>query len=154
MTSANAALAAKPAAQPAWKRLLLSEYLVLVLTVLYFLGMWTVVPEIATSDTLLDILSAMMPLLVVAIGQTFVLIVAGIDLSAPSIIAMASVVGASVMTGDAGYANGTGLEIPAGILAFIAYDEFAFSGPEIRQRTRSASSRSTAPVRQWRHPSS
>lgn len=120
MTSANAALAAKPAAQPAWKRLLLSEYLVLVLTVLYFLGMWTVVPEIATSDTLLDILSAMMPLLVVAIGQTFVLIVAGIDLSAPSIIAMASVVGASVMTGDAGYANGTGLEIPAGILAFIA----------------------------------
>ena len=46
-----------------------------------------------------------MPLLVVAIGQTFVLIVAGIDLSAPSIIAMASVVGASVMTGDGGYAR-------------------------------------------------
>ncbi len=120
MTSVNAAAAAKPSAQPAWKRLLLSEYLVLVLTVLYFLGIWTVVPEIATSDTLLDILSAMMPLLVVAIGQTFVLIVAGIDLSAPSIIAMASVVGASVMTGDAGYANGTGFEIVAGILAFIA----------------------------------
>lgn len=121
MTSANAAVAAKqPSAQPAWKRLLLSEYLVLVLTVLYFAGMWMVVPEIAATDTLLDILSAMMPLLVVAIGQTFVLIVAGIDLSAPSIIAMASVVGASVMTGDAGYASGTGLEIPAGILAFIA----------------------------------
>ena len=40
--------------------------------------------------------------------------------SRPSIIAMASVVGASVMTGDAGYANGTGFEILAGILAFIA----------------------------------
>jgi ribose/xylose/arabinose/galactoside ABC-type transport system permease subunit len=120
MTSADTAIAAKPRAEPAWKRLLLSEYLVLVLTIVYFLAMWTIVPEISSSDTLLDILSAMMPLLVVAIGQTFVLIVAGIDLSAPSIIAMASVVGASVMTGDAGYASGTGLEIVAGILAFIA----------------------------------
>ena len=43
-----------------------------------------VVPEIVARDTLLDILAAMMPLLVVAIGQTFVLIVAGIDLSAPA----------------------------------------------------------------------
>ena len=43
-----------------------------------------------------------MPLLVVAIGQTFVLIIAGIDLSAPSILAMASVVGAAVVTQDAG----------------------------------------------------
>jgi len=120
MTSAGSTIASRPRAQSAWKRLLLSEYLVLVLTVIYFAVMWLIVPEIATSDTLLDILSAMMPLLVVAIGQTFVLIAAGIDLSAPSIIAMASVVGASVMTGDNGYANGTGLEIPAGILAFIA----------------------------------
>ncbi len=120
MTSADATISSKPRAQAGWKRLLLSEYLVLVLTVFYFAVMWTIVPEIAAADTLLDILSAMMPLLVVAIGQTFVLIVAGIDLSAPSIIAMASVVGASVMTGDAGYANGTGFEIAAGILAFIA----------------------------------
>ena len=65
--------------------------------------MWPIVPEIAHADTLRDILGAMMPLLIVAIGQTFVLIVAGIDLSATSIIAMASVVGASVMTGDGGY---------------------------------------------------
>jgi ribose/xylose/arabinose/galactoside ABC-type transport system permease subunit len=107
-------------AQALLKRLILSEYLVLLLTAVYFLVMWQIIPEMATADTLLDILSAMMPLLVVAIGQTFVLIVAGIDLSAPSIIAMASVVGASVMTGDNGYANGTGLEIPAGILTFLA----------------------------------
>ncbi|MBC8037284.1 MAG: ABC transporter permease [Rhizobiales bacterium] len=120
MNTADAPIAAQPSAKAAWKRLLLSEYLILVLTVVYFLVMWTIVPEIATVDTQLDILSAMMPLLVVAIGQTFVLIVAGIDLSAPSIIAMASVVGASVLTGDGGYASGTGLEIVAGILAFIA----------------------------------
>lgn len=120
MTSADATIASKPRARPAWKRLLLSEYLVLVLTLIYFVVMWAIVPEIASADTLLDVLSAMMPLLVVAIGQTFVLIVAGIDLSAPSIIALASVVGASVMTGDGGYASGTGFEIVAGILAFIA----------------------------------
>src|SRR5207237_1195669 len=94
-------------------------YLVLLLTAVYFLAMWPIVPEIATVATLLDILSSIVPLLVVAIGQTFVLIVAGIDLAAPSIIAMASVVGASVMTGDQGYAAGTGFEIPAGILAFL-----------------------------------
>lgn len=110
----------RPLAQVVWQRLLLSEYLVLLVTILYFALMWMIVPEIATADTLLDILRAMMPLLVVAIGQTFVLIVAGIDLSAPSIIAMASVVGASVVTGDNGYAHGTGFEIIAGILAFIA----------------------------------
>ena len=40
----------------------------------------------------------MMPLLVVAIGQTFVLIVAGIDLSAISILPMSSVLAAAVMT--------------------------------------------------------
>src|SRR5437016_8182447 len=102
------------------ERLLLSQYLVLILTAVYFLAVWPIVPEIAARDTLLDILTAMMPLLVVAVGQTFVLIVAGIDLAAPSILAMASVVGASVMTGDAGYASGTGLEIPAGILTFLA----------------------------------
>ena len=101
-------------------RLLLSEYLVLLLTVLYFLVMWPIVPEIAAADTLLDILASMMPLLVVAIGQTFVLIVAGIDLSAPSIIAMASVVGASVMTRRWRLClRGPRLEIPVGILAFL-----------------------------------
>lgn len=120
MNSAQTSVLPQRPAQAVWRRVLLSEYLVLILTVAYFGAIATVVPEIATADTLLDILSAMMPLLVVAIGRTFVLIVAGIDLSAPSIIAMASVVGASVMTGDTGYANGTGFEIVAGILAFAA----------------------------------
>jgi len=100
-------------------RLLLSQYLVLILTAIYFLAVWPIVPEIAARDTLLDILTAMMPLLVVAVGQTFVLIVAGIDLAAPSILAMASVVGASVMTGDAGYLGHSWAAVPGGIAAFI-----------------------------------
>lgn len=100
--------------------LLRSEYLVLLLTIVYFLVMWPIVPEIAAPATLYDIVLAMGPLLVVAIGQTFVLIVAGIDLSAPSILAMAAVVGASVMTADGGFLAGSALAVPAGILAFLA----------------------------------
>jgi len=48
------------------ERLLLSQYLVLILTAVYFLAVWPIVPQIAERDTLLDILTAMMPLLVVA----------------------------------------------------------------------------------------
>src|SRR4051794_36957316 len=84
-----------------------SEYLVLLLTIIYFAVMWLIVPEIAAPSTLVDIVAAMGPLLVVAIGQTFVLIIAGIDLSAPSILAITAVVGASVMTGDNGYLGNT-----------------------------------------------
>jgi ribose/xylose/arabinose/galactoside ABC-type transport system permease subunit len=112
--------AARSSLRNAAERLILSQYLVLVLTVLYFLAMWPIVPAIAAPDTLLDIVNAMAPLLVVAIGQTFVLIVAGIDLSAPSILAMASVVAASLMTGDGGYLMDSAYVIPGGILAFLA----------------------------------
>jgi ribose/xylose/arabinose/galactoside ABC-type transport system permease subunit len=101
------------------EQLLLSQYLVLLLTAIYFLAMWAIVPEIAEPGTLLDILTAMMPLLVVAVGQTFVLIVAGIDLSAPAILAMASVVAASVMTGDAGYLGNSWAAVPGGLVAFL-----------------------------------
>ncbi len=102
-----------------WRRLLLSDYLVPAVTVLYFMALLPFVPEMADRDTLLDILAAMMPLLVVAVGQTFVLIVAGIDLSAPSVIALASVIGASVMTGEGGLVSGP-LAVPAALAAFVA----------------------------------
>jgi ribose/xylose/arabinose/galactoside ABC-type transport system permease subunit len=102
------------------ERLILSEYLVLLLTLVYFLAMLPIVPSIATATVMLDIVNAMAPLLVVAIGQTFVLIVAGIDLSAPSILAMASVVGASVITGDNGYLMDSPFVVPVGIIVFLA----------------------------------
>ena len=80
------------------RKLLLSEYFVLYLSIVYFLVLWPFIPRIASPQNLGNIFSNMWPLLAVAIGQTFVLIVAGIDLSQPSIMALASVVGASVMT--------------------------------------------------------
>lgn len=101
------------------RHLLFSEYLVLYLSVLYFLAVLPFIPQMASAQVLANILSDMLPLLVVAIGQTFVLIVAGIDLSVTSIIAMASVVGASVMTGDGGYLAGSPLAVPAAMAAMV-----------------------------------
>lgn len=101
-------------------KLLLSEYFVLVLCALYVAGIYPFVPEILTFRVGSNILSDMMPLLVVAIGQTFVLIIAGIDLSVTAIISMAAVVGASVMTGTNGYLSGSALAVPVAILAMLA----------------------------------
>jgi ribose/xylose/arabinose/galactoside ABC-type transport system permease subunit len=61
----------------------------------------------------------MLPLIVVALGQMVILIIAGIDLSLTATIAMASVVGASVMTGTNGPLAGSPLAMPAGILAML-----------------------------------
>lgn len=100
-------------------RLVLSEYFVLVLCVLYLAAIYPFVPEMLSWEVASNILTDMMPLLVVSIGQTFVLIIAGIDLSVTAIISMAAVVGASVMTGTGGYLAGSALAVPAAILAML-----------------------------------
>jgi ribose/xylose/arabinose/galactoside ABC-type transport system permease subunit len=102
------------------ERIALSDYLVLYLTAAYFLVMWPFAPEIATLDTLKNILLEMLPLTVAVVGQTFVLLVAAIDLSATAVIAMASVVGASVMSEAGGYLGESVFAVPAAILAFLA----------------------------------
>jgi ribose/xylose/arabinose/galactoside ABC-type transport system permease subunit len=90
--------------------------------VVYVLGMALLVPEILTPDTWRDILAAMIPLLIVAVGQMFVLVVAGIDLSATSVLAFASVLGAAVITMDGGPLMGmpAGIVLVVGLLAFMA----------------------------------
>lgn len=80
------------------RRLLLSEYFVLYLTIVYFLIVWAFVPWLGKPRNLMNILSNTWPLLTVAIGEAFVLIVAGIDLSQVSIMAVSSVAGAALVT--------------------------------------------------------
>lgn len=80
------------------RHLLLSEYFVLYLSIAYFLVLWPYIPRIASPQNLGNIFSNMWPLLAVAIGQTFILITANIDLSQTSIMALASVIGAAVIT--------------------------------------------------------
>ncbi|MCX5512762.1 hypothetical protein C3941_03295 [Kaistia algarum] len=101
------------------RRLLTSEYLVLLLTALYVLCLWPFAPEIVSVQTALEVVMAMLPLLLLAIGQTFVLIVAGIDLSITSTMAFSSVVAASLMTGDGGYLAGNALAVPVALVAFL-----------------------------------
>jgi ribose transport system permease protein len=79
------------------KKGLLSEYFVLYLSVFYLLVLGPFVQGLFSSQNVSDVLSNMWPLLIIAIGQTFVLITAGIDLSQTSVMALTSVIGAMLM---------------------------------------------------------
>ena len=96
-----------------------SDYLVLFLCVGLFAGLAPFTPGLATADNLLGLLGNMAPLLVVALGQTLVLIVGGIDLSVTSIIALTSVVGALAMNRESGWLAGSPLAAPAAVLLML-----------------------------------
>ncbi|HVF28536.1 MAG TPA: ABC transporter permease [Pyrinomonadaceae bacterium] len=102
-----------------WNRVITSEYWVLYLCLVYFVVMCVLAPQVASPENVSNVFSNMLPLLIVAVGQTIVLISGGIDLSATSIIALTSVVGASVMTGDGGLLAGSALAVPGGIVAML-----------------------------------
>lgn len=97
-------IAGPATASPAWRpvgvarRLLLSEYFILYLTIAYFVVMAVFFPDLASPRNLSNQLSNVWPLLAVAIGQTFVIIIGGIDLSQGAVMGFASVLGAAVMT--------------------------------------------------------
>ncbi len=90
--------------QFAWLRgLLLSDYFVLYLTLFIYITAAIILPQLGKSNTLAlpgniaNQLSNMWPLLAIAIGQTFVLILGSIDLSMGATMGITSVVGALVM---------------------------------------------------------
>jgi len=78
--------------------ILMSDHFVLFLTVFYFFIIWLIYPHMTYRRNIANLSSNMWPLLTLVIGQMFVLIVGGIDLSQTSIMAVASVMGAMVMT--------------------------------------------------------
>ncbi|MFB3784826.1 MAG: ABC transporter permease [bacterium] len=99
-----------------WKSFLLPEYFILYVSVAYFLLLVMIQPSLATVSNLRNLFSNLLPLLIVAVGQTFVLITAGIDLSVTSTISLASVMGAAVMTGENSfYTPGTPLAAGLGV---------------------------------------
>ena len=101
-------------------RLLLSEQMVLALAVGTAIVFGPTVPGFASRSNAGNLASNVLPLLVLAVGQTFVLIAGGIDLSLTATIALASVVGASIMTGDGGFLANSSLAVPAAIAAMLA----------------------------------
>lgn len=83
--------------------LLISDNFVLYLSLGYFLVLVPFLPTLTNPANLSNVLSNIWPLLVVAVGQTFVLTVGGIDLSQGSVIGLTSVVaGALLATSGSG----------------------------------------------------
>lgn len=80
------------------KRILISEYFILVMSIVYFLIIAIFVPTMFTLHNISNILSNIWPLLAIAIGQTFVLLLGGIDLSQTSVISLTSVIGSMLIS--------------------------------------------------------
>ena len=79
------------------RQLLMSEYFIFYLCLVLFAVLTPFIPVIASPYNLSNLFSNIWPLFIVAIGQTFVLIIAGIDLSQGAIISFTSVLGASLI---------------------------------------------------------
>ncbi len=118
LSSASGGVRSRP--MQALRLLLFSDYLVLALTLVYVATLWLFVPEILSPTNLRDIFLQILPLFIAALGLMMVLMVAQIDLSATSIMAMGCVVGASIMTNDGGYLAGQPWAPAIAILAIIA----------------------------------
>ena len=101
------------------RRVFLSEYLVLWLSLVYFAALAPFTPGFASWSNFQTILAYLLPLLVVAVGLTLVLIIGGIDLSVTSIIALASVVGGKIMSSEEGWLAGHALAVPLGLMAML-----------------------------------
>lgn len=92
--------------------------------ILYACGLYYIIaalttPGFFTVNNTWNLLYNWLPLLIVAIGQTFVILTAGIDLSVTSIIAVSSVVGGYLMSSDHTPLEDTGLTILTGVIGMI-----------------------------------
>lgn len=77
--------------------ILVSEYFILYLTIAYFIVVAAFFPDLASPRNISNQVANIWPLFAVAIGQTFVITIAGIDLSQGATMGFASVAGAVVM---------------------------------------------------------
>ena len=95
----------------------LAGHWVALLCVALVLVLGPLVPGFASAANLRNVFSSLLPLLAVAVGQTLVLITGGIDLSVTAVVALASVLGARVMTADGGLLAGSPLAVPVAVVA-------------------------------------
>ncbi len=125
------------------RRLLVSDYFVLYLTLLFFLVASIFYPTLSNPASITNQIQNFWPLLAVAIGQTFVLIIGGIDLSVIAVMGITSVAGAlvmaenldpaffdkspvwgSLMTEAGGVLAGNPLAVPAAVLTMLLIGTF------------------------------
>jgi ribose/xylose/arabinose/galactoside ABC-type transport system permease subunit len=125
------------------RQLLLSDYFVLYLTLFLFITASIFFPTLSAPGNIANQLQNMWPLLAVAIGQTFVLILGGIDLSVGATMGFTSVVGAivmaqtldpsffdksplwgTIMRPEGGPLAGSDLAVPVGVLVMLVVGTF------------------------------
>ncbi|MCQ9617550.1 ABC transporter permease [Paenalcaligenes niemegkensis] len=82
--------------------------------VLLGVGAAIVEPRFASAANLANLAIQLMPLLIIAVGQSFAIISGGLDLSMGAVLSLAGVVGALVMQ-DAGVAAGVGAMLATGV---------------------------------------
>lgn len=80
-------------------KLIVSEYFILMLSIVYFIIIGVIRPNMFSAASIKNILSNMWPLLAVCLGQTFVLLLGGIDLSQTAVISFCSTV-AGILIGS------------------------------------------------------
>ena len=95
------------------------ETVLLSLCFFVYLLMAILAPGFFTHNNSLNLLNMFIPLLIVCVGQTYVILTAGIDLSVTSIIGLTSVIGGFLMSSDSGLFNNPSLNICFGILVMI-----------------------------------
>lgn len=81
--------------------------------------MAAITPGFVSVNNCWNLLYNFLPLVIIALGQTFVMLTAGIDLSITSIIAVASVSGAYLMSRDSGLFENPLLAVVFGIAAML-----------------------------------
>ncbi len=125
------------------RQFLLSDYFVLYLTLILFITASFFFPTLGTPGNIANQVQNMWPLLAIAIGQTFVLILGGIDLSVGATMGFTSVVGAIVMAQtldpsffdksplwgtlmrpEGGPLAGSDLAVPVGVLVMLLVGTF------------------------------
>jgi ribose/xylose/arabinose/galactoside ABC-type transport system permease subunit len=104
---------------PIWRRLLASDSIALLLAAVWVVVVWPFAPDLLSSHNVAILVTAALPLFVVAAGQTIVLISGGIDLSVTATIALASVAGAWVASADTGVLGGGMVASAAGVAAML-----------------------------------
>jgi ribose/xylose/arabinose/galactoside ABC-type transport system permease subunit len=99
MTATVAPVTSRPRTplRRALARALLSDWFVLWLSLAYFVALLPFLPTLGTPANLANLLSNAWPLLVVALGQTFVMTAGGIDLSQGAVIGLTSTLGAALI---------------------------------------------------------
>lgn len=80
-------------------KLLTSEFFILIMSAIYYVVIGIISPRMFSGNMINNIFQNMWPLLAVCLGQTFVLLLGGIDLSQTSVISLCSIVSGILLGG-------------------------------------------------------